>query len=565
MCGGRCASPGGTPTRRPARRRRDRLLVRLPGLPEHRHDPRPHAGDRRCRCRSCPTAGRRCSRASSRSACWRTSICAPRRPAGSAPSADRSLSKAVAGAQYADSHRGIDPAITGEPPEERVPPTRRRLSRTGRVRPVTAGDERATGLRAGRQAGWYRGAPSPRPCTMMDRARKERHGYPGRSSPDANRSRAARGADPRRSGSATTPSRPRSTTGRPGRTAATSSSSTTGRRSPTGCPHYGHLLTGYVKDARPALPDHARPAGRAPLRLGLPRAAGRDARPRRSSGSPAGARSLDVRHRRVQRRLPHARCCATPRSGSATSPARPAGSTSTTTTRPWTSPTWRASCGRSRQLWDKGLIYEGYRVLPYCWRCETPLSNFETAAWTTSYRDRQDPAVTVAFELRRRPTGCSAWTTTPWTLPSNLALAVGPDIDYARRWSSTAQRYVLAEARAGGATRAELGATPRARVGTVTGADLVGRALPAAVPLLRRPPPTPSRSSAADFVDDRGRHRRRAHGARVRRGRPESRARAAGIAGRAARSTTGPASPTEVARLRRHARLRRQPAHHRAP
>src|SRR5256884_2835691 len=51
-----------------------------------------------------------------------------------------------------------------------------------------------------------------------------------------------------------------------------------------------------------------------------------------------------------------------------------------------------------RQLWDKGLIYEGYRVLPYCWECETPLSNFETRQ-DDSYRPREDPAVTVAFEL----------------------------------------------------------------------------------------------------------------------------------------------------------------------
>ena len=51
-----------------------------------------------------------------------------------------------------------------------------------------------------------------------------------------------------------------------------------------------------------------------------------------------------------------------------------------------------------KQLWDKGLLYEGYRVLPYCWECETPLSNFETRQ-DDAYRDRQDPAVTVAFEL----------------------------------------------------------------------------------------------------------------------------------------------------------------------
>ena len=54
-----------------------------------------------------------------------------------------------------------------------------------------------------------------------------------------------------------------------------------------------------------------------------------------------------------------------------------------------------------KSLWDKGLIYEGYRVLPYCWRCETPLSNTETRM-DDVYLDRQDPAVTVAFELEPR-------------------------------------------------------------------------------------------------------------------------------------------------------------------
>ncbi len=51
-----------------------------------------------------------------------------------------------------------------------------------------------------------------------------------------------------------------------------------------------------------------------------------------------------------------------------------------------------------KRLWDKGLLYEGYRVLPYCWECETPLSNFETRQ-DDAYRDRPDPAVTVAFDL----------------------------------------------------------------------------------------------------------------------------------------------------------------------
>jgi isoleucyl-tRNA synthetase len=91
-----------------------------------------------------------------------------------------------------------------------------------------------------------------------------------------------------------------------------------------------------------------------------------------------------------------------------------------------------------KELYNKGLVYESMRVMPYSWACETPLSNFETRL-DNSYRERADKAVTVSFTLDRinssLPEGFKeykilAWTTTPWTLPSNLALAVGPDIEY---------------------------------------------------------------------------------------------------------------------------------------
>ena len=83
-----------------------------------------------------------------------------------------------------------------------------------------------------------------------------------------------------------------------------------------------------------------------------------------------------------------------------------------------------------KSLWEKGLIYEGQKILPYCPRCATPLSNFET---NQGYADVTDPAITVRFALEGRPnTYILAWTTTPWTLPSNMALAVGADIVYAR-------------------------------------------------------------------------------------------------------------------------------------
>ena len=123
-----------------------------------------------------------------------------------------------------------------------------------------------------------------------------------------------------------------------------------------------------------------------------------------------------------------------------------------------------------RTLWDKGLIYEGFRVLAYCWRCETPLSNTETRM-DDVYKDRQDPALTVAFQL---DTGekILAWTTTPWTLPSNLALAVGPDVDYVSLSHPDGNTYILAEARMGAYEKELEGAEV---VATVKGSELVGR------------------------------------------------------------------------------------------
>ena len=122
-----------------------------------------------------------------------------------------------------------------------------------------------------------------------------------------------------------------------------------------------------------------------------------------------------------------------------------------------------------KTLHDKGLIYEGNRVLAYCWRCETPLSNTETRM-DDVYRDRQDPALTVRFALESGEK-LLAWTTTPWTLPSNLALAVNPDVDYCVL-ELDGERLILAEARLGAYERELAGAV---RVGTMSGSDLVGR------------------------------------------------------------------------------------------
>jgi isoleucyl-tRNA synthetase len=84
-----------------------------------------------------------------------------------------------------------------------------------------------------------------------------------------------------------------------------------------------------------------------------------------------------------------------------------------------------------KELWNRELLYEGYYILPYCPRCSTALSNFELNLG--GYLDVQDPAITVRFQVKDQPrTYILAWTTTPWTLPSNLALAVGKDIDYVK-------------------------------------------------------------------------------------------------------------------------------------
>ncbi|RDI49845.1 isoleucine--tRNA ligase [Nocardia mexicana] len=108
-----------------------------------------------------------------------------------------------------------------------------------------------------------------------------------------------------------------------------------------------------------------------------------------------------------------------------------------------------------KSLYDKGLIYQGFRVLPYSWYEQTPLSNQE-ARLDDAYRMRQDPAVTVDMPLSvpddhplRELDGANAliWTTTPWTLPSNLAIAVHPDLTYAHVRGQDGKRYLLASER----------------------------------------------------------------------------------------------------------------------
>ena len=122
-----------------------------------------------------------------------------------------------------------------------------------------------------------------------------------------------------------------------------------------------------------------------------------------------------------------------------------------------------------KELWDKDLVYTDFRVMPFSWRLSTSLSNFEA---NMDYRQVQDPAVTVAMPAADGSGDVFLiWTTTPWTLPSNLAIAVGPELPYVRaRKQGDDTVYVVAKDR----LKAVLGKKAEV-LEELTGADLVGR------------------------------------------------------------------------------------------
>ena len=99
-----------------------------------------------------------------------------------------------------------------------------------------------------------------------------------------------------------------------------------------------------------------------------------------------------------------------------------------------------------QRYFDKGMIYRGYKIQPYCPRCETPLSSHEVSL---GYDDVKDPSVYVRMKLRSAPdTSFLVWTTTPWTLIANVALAVAPDVTYVKV-AHGSEKLILAEARLG--------------------------------------------------------------------------------------------------------------------
>ncbi len=122
-----------------------------------------------------------------------------------------------------------------------------------------------------------------------------------------------------------------------------------------------------------------------------------------------------------------------------------------------------------KRLYEKGLVYEGHYILPYSPALATPLSNFEVNLG--GYKEVHDPAITVKFTLKDQPkTHILAWTTTPWTLPSNLGLAVGPEIDYVKVRDGEEQ-FILAKSRLGAYYKSE---EEYEIVEHLTGADLEG-------------------------------------------------------------------------------------------
>ena len=242
-----------------------------------------------------------------------------------------------------------------------------------------------------------------------------------------------------------------------------------------GLPHYGHLLTGYVKDVVPRF--------RTMLGNKVERRFGWDCH-----GLPAeveAEKQLGIKHKYEIEEMGVAEFNAACRS----SVLRYTDEWRTYVTRQarWVdfdhdyktldTDYMESVMWAFKTLWDKGLVYEGFRVLPYCWQDETPLSNHETRMDDT-YRQRQDPAVTVTMPLVAPGSpldGASAliWTTTPWTLPSNQAMAVHPEIDYVQVLVD-GTRYVLAAARLAHYAR-ELGEDPQV-LSHHTGTELLGLA-----------------------------------------------------------------------------------------
>ena len=330
---------------------------------------------------------------------------------------------------------------------------------------------------------------------------------------------------------------------RPGRTARTSTCSTTARPSRTGCRTTGTCSPATSRTSCRATRRCAATASSA-ASAGTATACRRSWRPRSELGISGRAAIHAYGIDALQRALPHVGAALHRASGSATS-------------------TRAGALGRLRErLQDHGPLLHGERAvgvqaavgqgpalrgLPR----DALLVGGADAALELRDAPRRQPTASARTRrsrcasscvpepaTRSRPS-CWAWTTTPWTLPSNLALAVGPELEYAV-FEQDGARVILARRVRARSTRSEL-AGARARRRRCTGSELVGRRYGRSS-RSSRTRRTPSACSPATSSTRRG-HRHRAHGAGLRRGRPSSCAAANGHPGRRARWTTRAASP----------------------
>ena len=256
---------------------------------------------------------------------------------------------------------------------------------------------------------------------------------------------------------------------------------------------------------RAALPDHAGQAGRAPLRLGLPRPARRDGGREGAAASRAARRSSTTASTRFNEYC-------------RTSVLKYTQEWETTVTRQarWVDfendyktmdlPYMESVMWAFKQLWDKGLIYEAYRVHALLWGAETPLSNFEIRL-DDATRPRQDPAVTVALRPSTPSTATTgpmtilAWTTTPWTLPSQPRARRRPRPRL--RGDARRRRHAATSSARPRCDKYEKQLEGAEQVGTVKGSELVGRTYEPLFPYFadRGRPERASASLGADFVD----------------------------------------------------------------
>ena len=153
-----------------------------------------------------------------------------------------------------------------------------------------------------------------------------------------------------------------------------------------------------------------------------------------------------------------------------------------------------------RKLWDKGLIFEDKKVLPYSTRITTPLSNFEA---NLNYQDVQDPSITVKMAVKGEPGRfLLIWTTTPWTLAANLAIAAHPDFEYAEiRENGSGERYIVLEELLGPLYKKQGGAEAYEIIGRFRGTELEGMEYEQLIPAFEgRIPEGAFRVRLAEFV-----------------------------------------------------------------